>query len=86
QNKSSLAGVKATYELEQIYKKYTPQEQIPLTYWHRRLRYPLERFLKLRQGGIWLYLIGPIWVAITLILAPFYGFKKVWALRWTAWI
>ncbi|MCX7594852.1 MAG: glycosyltransferase [Fischerella sp.] len=86
QNKTSLAGVKATYELEQIYKKYTPQERIPLTYWHRRLRYPLERFLKLKRGGIWLYFIAPIWVAITLFLAPFYGFKKVWALRWTAWI
>ena len=81
-NKNCLAGAKATYELEDIYKTYT-NELIPLTYWHRKLRYPLECFLKRNRGGIWLYLVGSIWFAIVLILAPFYGLKKVWALRWT---
>ncbi|MBW4516450.1 MAG: glycosyltransferase [Timaviella obliquedivisa GSE-PSE-MK23-08B] len=85
QNKSSLAGIKATYELEKIYATYV-QERIPLTYWHRHLRYPLERFLKQNQNTLWIYLIGPLWVAITLLLAPFYGFKRAWALRWTSWI
>jgi glycosyltransferase involved in cell wall biosynthesis len=84
QNKSSVAGVRGTYELEAIYEKYT-QERIPLTFWHRRLRYPLERFLKHHRGE-WLYLLGPIWVIWTLVLSLFYGSKKVWALRWTAWV
>lgn len=81
-NKNCLAGVKATYELEDIYKTYT-NELIPLTYWHRKLRYPLECFLKRNRGSIWLYLVGSIWFALVIILAPFYGLKKVWALRWT---
>ncbi|NEO80976.1 glycosyltransferase family 2 protein [Moorena sp. SIO4G3] len=84
-NKTSIAGVKATYELEQIYKTYT-KELIPLTYWHRRLRYPLERFIKHHRSRLWLYIVGPVWVALTLLLAPFYGVEKVWALRWTKWI
>lgn len=81
-NKTSTAGVKATYEIERIYKTYV-KELIPLTFWHRRLRYPLERFLQRHRGGVWIYLLGPIWVAFTLILAPFYGLERVWALRWS---
>jgi glycosyltransferase involved in cell wall biosynthesis len=85
QNKTSVAGLKATYELEKIYQTYT-RERIPLTYWHRRLRYPLERFLKQHQNVVWVYLVAPIWVGVTLILALFYGFKRTWALRWTSWL
>jgi glycosyltransferase involved in cell wall biosynthesis len=85
QNKTSVAGLKATYELEKIYRTYT-RERIPLTYWHRRLRYPLERFLKQHQQAVWVYLLAPIWVGITLVLALFYGFKRTWALRWTSWV
>jgi len=85
ENKTSQAGVEATYELEEIYQTYA-QEWIPLTYWHRKLRYPLECFLKRNRGGIWLYLVGSIWFSIGLILAPFYGLKKVWALRWTRFV
>jgi glycosyltransferase involved in cell wall biosynthesis len=84
QNKSSVAGIKATYELEQIYQTYA-QERIPLTYWHRQFRYPLERFLKLKQGAGF-YWVVPLWFMITLTLAPFYGLKKTLALRWTSWI
>lgn len=83
-NKTSLAGVEGTYEVERIYKAYV-NEWIPLTFWHRSLRYPLESFLKRQDASrLWLYIIGPIWVAITLMLAPFYGLDRVWALRWTS--
>lgn len=85
ENKTSQAGIEATYELEEIYQTYA-QEWIPLTYWHRKLRYPLECFLKRNRGGIWLYLVGSIWFSIGLMLAPFYGLKKVWALRWTRFV
>ena len=81
-NKTSTAGVKSTYEKERIYKTYV-KEWIPLTFWHRRLRYPLERFLKNHRSRVWLYFLGPLWVALTLILAPFYGLERVWTLRWT---
>jgi glycosyltransferase involved in cell wall biosynthesis len=82
ENKTSVAGVKATYELERIYKTYV-KERIPLTFWHRRLRYPIEHFLHRHRGRIWVYLLGPVWVIWTLLLAPFYGLNRVWALRWS---
>ena len=84
-NKNCLAGVKATYELEDIYKTYT-NELIPLTYWHRKLRYPLECFLKRHRSGISLYLVGSVWFLLVILLAPFYGLKRVWALRWTSFV
>lgn len=85
ENKTSQAGIKATYELEDIYQTYT-KELIPLTYWHRKLRYPLECFIKSHRGGIWLYLVGSLWFLVTLFLVPFYGVKRVWALRWTRFV
>ncbi|NER52182.1 MAG: glycosyltransferase [Symploca sp. SIO1A3] len=84
-NKTSTAGIEATYELERLYITYV-KEWIPLTFWHRRLRYPLERFLKRHRSPIWLYFVGPIWVTLTLMLAPFYGLERVWALRWSRWL
>lgn len=81
-NKTSIGGIEATYEAERIYKTYT-RELIPLTFWHRWLRYPLEQFIKRHRGGIWLYLLGPVWVVIALLLAPFYGLEKTWVMRWT---
>lgn len=81
-NKTSVGGVDATYEVEKIYRMYT-NEWIPLTFWHRRFRYPLEQFVKKKQGGIWLFVLGPVWVLITLVLSIFYGLKHVWAMRWT---
>lgn len=85
ENKTSHAGIKATYELEDIYRTYT-NELIPLTYWHRKLRYPLECFLKRHRKGVWLYLVGSLYFSVFLLLAPFYGSKKVWALRWTRFV
>lgn len=82
--KSSTGGVKATLELERIYKTYT-QEWIPLTFWHRRLRYPLECFIKNHTSKIWLYFIAPVWLMITLVLAVFYGFDRVWVMNWRRW-
>lgn len=84
QNKSATGGKKVTFELERIYNTYV-QERIPLTFWHRRFRYPLERFLAHHPGKFWLYLIGSLWVFVTLLLAPFYGFQRVWIMRWKAW-
>ncbi len=85
QNKTSTGGYKVTLELERIYKIYV-QEWIPLTFWHRRLRYPLERFLVFHRSQVWLYFIGAAWVVVTLLLAPFYKLDRVWAMRWKRWV
>ncbi|MEM9164684.1 MAG: glycosyltransferase family 2 protein [Cyanobacteria bacterium P01_F01_bin.4] len=84
-NKSSTGGEKVTFELERIYNTYV-QEWIPLPFLHRRLRYPLERFLAKHPGKFWLCTVGSIWVTITLILSPFYGFNRVWIMRWKSWV
>jgi glycosyltransferase involved in cell wall biosynthesis len=81
-NKTSVAGVKATYELERIYTTYV-QEWVPLTFWHRHFRYPIEHFLHQHRSRLWIYLLGPAWLLLTLMLAPFYGLVRVWSLRWS---
>jgi len=83
-NKSSTGGEKVTFELERVYKNYS-KERIPLTFWHRRLRYPLERFIGNHPSRIWLYFVGPVWIGITLLLSLFYGFDRAWIMRWKRW-
>ena len=85
QTKSSTGGFSATLELERVYKTYV-HEWLPLTYWHRLLRYPLERFLKCHTSKMWLYLIAPVWLAVTMGLTLFYGFERVWAMNWRRYI
>ena len=84
-NKSSTGGEKVTFELERVYNTYV-EERIPLTFWHRKLRYPLERFISTHPQRIWRLAVGPVWVAITLLLSPFYGFDRAWIMRWSRWV
>ena len=83
-NKTSRDGIKITYELEHVYKAYV-KERISLSYWHRLLRYPLERFLSRHPGRIWLFCIGPVWILLTLLLGIFYRFDRAWHMRWKRW-
>ncbi len=82
QNKTTTGGVKITYELEEIYKTYV-KEKIPLTYWHRILRYPLERVRHNHPGLLFGLLYFPYQCAIIALLSPFYGFKRC---RWMNWV
>lgn len=81
QNKTSTGGFKATLEAERLYKTYV-REWLPLTFWHRLLRYPMECFIKNHTSKMWLYLVAPVWLMVTLILALFYGFDRVWVMNW----
>lgn len=83
-NKTNTGGEKITYEIESVYRTYS-SEPIPLTFWHRRLRFPLEKFLAHHPNIVWRLLLVPIWVSITLILSPFYGFQRTWIMRWKRW-
>ena len=81
-NKTSIGGEKITRELEKLYNTYV-HERIPLTYWHRLLRYPLERVRRRHRGVLFAYLIYfPYQCAIIALLSPFYGFHRV---RWMNW-
>lgn len=81
-NKTSTGQIKITLEFECIYNRYV-KERIPLTYWHRRLRYPLERFRRKHHGLLFAYLVYfPYQCVIIALLSPFYGFRRV---RWMNW-
>ena len=80
-NKTTVGGVKVTREFEAIYKRYV-KERIPLTYWHRLLRYPLERVRRRHRGLLFGLVYYPYQCTIILLLAPFYGFRRV---RWMCW-
>ncbi len=80
--KSGTGGVEVTYELERIYRRYV-KERIPLTFWHRRLRFPVER-LRRRHPGRWFgcCVYYPYQMAMILALSPFYGYKRVRNMNW----
>jgi glycosyltransferase involved in cell wall biosynthesis len=83
-NKSSVAGAKMTRELETIYKRYH-HELIPLTFWHRYLRHPLEKWRFVRPGYPDRLFRRPLEIAFTGIFGMFYGFDKVRAMNWGNW-
>lgn len=80
-NKTTAGGVRITREFETIYKRYV-KEQVPLTFWHRLLRYPLERVRRRHRGPLFGLVYYPYQCTIILLLAPFYGFRRV---RWMCW-
>jgi len=80
-NKTAAGGIKITREIETVYKRYV-KERVPLTFWHRLLRYPLERVRRRHPGRLFGLIYYPYQGAIILLLAPFYGFQRV---RWMGW-
>lgn len=83
-NKSCTGREKYVKEFEDIYKRYV-QERIPLTYWHRRLRYPVERIRNRNRGLLFAMFYFPYQCAIIALLSPFYGFKRVRWMNWAQW-
>ena len=82
-NKTTTGGIKITREFEEIYKRYI-NERIPLTLWHRLLRYPLERVRRRYRGKLFgLFIYYPYQCFIILLLSPFYGFRRVRWMNWT---
>ena len=70
-----------TRELERLYKTYV-QERIPLTFWHRHLRYPLERIRHTHRGLLFGLVYYPYQCAVIALLSPFYGFTRVLSMNW----
>lgn len=80
-NKTAVGGIKITREFEAVYKRYV-KERVPLTFWHRLLRYPLERVRHRHRGLPFSLVYYPYQCTVILLLAPFYGFRRV---RWMCW-
>ncbi len=81
-NKTAVGGIKITREIETVYKRYV-KERVPLTFWHRLLRYPLERVRRRHPGRLFGLVYYPYQASMILLLAPFYGFRRV---RWMGWV
>lgn len=84
-NKTSVGGEAVTYEFEQIYRRYC-HERVPLTVWHRRLRFPLEKLRHHHPDWTGFVIARPLQILLVLILGPFYGFKRVRTMNWGSWI
>lgn len=84
-NKTRTGGELITYEFERIYRRYS-DERLPLTMWHRWLRYPLERFRHRHPGWLGYLIARPAQIAVVLLLGPFYGFRRVRAMNWGSFV
>ena len=81
-NKTAAGGVRITRELETVYNRYV-NDRVPLPFWHRLLRYPLERVRRRHPGPLFGLVFYPYQAAMILLLAPFYGFRRVRSMTWT---
>ena len=84
QNKTCTGNLAVTHEFERVYRTYCP-DAVSLTAWHRRLRFPLERFRRRHPGRACSALVRPIQMALAAALSPFYGRDRVRAMNWGAW-
>ena len=83
-NKTSTGGERIINEVERVYVRYCG-ERVPLTYWHRRLRLPLERARK--SAGMPVRIcVRPLQIVLTVILGAFYGLDRVRAMNWSAFL
>ncbi len=84
-NKTSTGGWRIYEETRRVYQTYRP-EPIPLTFWHRHFRHPLQMVLRRRrhtlQGRCARVLLG----AIDWTLTPFYGYWRVRVMDWSGLI
>ncbi len=85
-NKTLVGGSRIAKELELIYRRYA-QERIPLVFWHRHLRHPLERWrMRHADSRLAQWAVRPLQVGLILCLAPFYGLRRVRAMNWHFWV
>ena len=77
-NKTLTGGDRIRDEMAQVYCRYV-SERIPLTWWHRRFRTPIEKlwmWSKGRRFGSLRYLLLMPELLYVLLLGPFYGFRR----------
>lgn len=83
QNKTSSGGQAIGFELDRLYRTYST-DRIPLSFWYRHLRYPLECHLRRDRGPFRRGLLGVFQVLWMLLFWPFYGWSKVRNMSWPA--
>ena len=83
-NKTATGGRKIANEMERIYRAYS-NEWIPLVFWHRYFRNPLIVIQARHSGRLLRRFVYWIEASINWLLTPFYGYKRVRAMRWEHW-
>jgi len=82
ENKTSVAGVKAAREYEDVYRRYV-KERVSLAFWYRTLLYPLDRFRGKRPSALRHGLTRAAKATIMVFLVPFYGLRRVRSINWS---
>jgi glycosyltransferase involved in cell wall biosynthesis len=80
--KSGSGGSRIVDELERVYVAYA-SELVPLTWWHRRFRYPVERWVRRHDSPAATACVYWPWRLLTsIVLTPFYGFHRAARMDW----
>jgi len=80
-NKTAVGGMKIIDEIQRVYQRYAA-ERVPLTFWHRHLRFPVERIRQKYRHPVVLYLTRCYMGPLTRVLGWVYGQKRVKAMSW----
>lgn len=82
-NKTMTGGENYLRESEEVYARYV-KERIPLTWWYRKLRHPIEKAWMRSSSRLLKYPLLLPELAYVLALGPFYGFRRtaLWHWRW----
>jgi len=80
--KSGSGGGRIVDELERVYVQYSG-DRLPLTWWHRRFRHPVEKWVHRHDSSLAMAGVYWPWRAVTTaFLTPFYGFQRAARMDW----
>ena len=73
--------MKIINEFQRVYERYAG-ERLPLTFWQRHFRFPVERIRQKYRNPVVFYLTRCYTGPLTLILGLFYGIERAKAMNW----
>jgi glycosyltransferase involved in cell wall biosynthesis len=83
ENKTSTGAEKIVAEMERVYLSYA-HDRIPMTWWLRRLAYPLDKWRGRHPGKLTQLAVKGMKLAIYSVLSPFYGWNRLRAMNYSS--
>jgi hypothetical protein len=81
-NKTTVGGEARIPEWDLLYRKYCG-ERIPLIFWHRHFRYPVERFRQKHHGNKFIFYATRFYTGLfRRFFGMFYGQERVRTMNW----
>jgi glycosyltransferase involved in cell wall biosynthesis len=81
-NKTSIGGEARIPEWDRLYRTYA-QERIPLIFWHRHFRYPVERFRQKHRQSKFIFYSTRLYTGLfRVFFGLFYGQRRVQTMNW----